>query len=113
MKKTLMCATAAAAFGVCWPHGTREGWYSRADLQYTFDGRVDHDAVASVNGKMAGDSDASELLGGDLGLGYSYDNGLRLEGVLGYRGGDLDVSTRFRATSPGHDHQSVGHGQRL
>ncbi|MFN7164915.1 MAG: outer membrane protein, partial [Hyphomonas sp.] len=101
MKKTLMCATAAAAFASAGLTAHAEGWYSRADLQYTFDGRADHDAVANANGKLAGDSDASELLGGDLGLGYGFSNGLRLEGVVGYRGGDLDVSPDISGALPG------------
>ena len=101
MKKTLMCATAAAAFASAGLPAHAEGWYSRADLQYTFDGRVDHDATGNQNGKLAGDSDASELLGAQGGFGYAYDNGLRLEGVIGYRGGDLDVSPTISGTLPG------------
>src|SRR3990167_1139547 len=101
MKKTLMCATAAAAFASAGLTAHAEGWYSRADLQYTFDGRVDHDPTTSAAGTMAGDSDASELFGGDIGLGYGYDNGLRLEGVIGYRGGDIDVATGINGTLPG------------
>jgi outer membrane protein OmpA-like peptidoglycan-associated protein/outer membrane protein W len=101
MKKTLMCATAAAAFASAGLTAQAEGWYSRADLQYTFDGRVDHDAVAAVNGKLAGNSDASELLGAGVGFGYGLDNGLRFEGAVGYRGGDLDVSDTIGGTAPG------------
>jgi OmpA-OmpF porin, OOP family len=101
MKKTLMCATAAAAFASAGLTAQAEGWYSRADLQYTFDGRVDHDALAAVNGKLSGNSDASELLGAGIGFGYGYDNGLRFEGAVGYRGGDLDVSDTIGGTAPG------------
>lgn len=101
MKKTLMCATAAAAFASAGLPAHAEGWYSRADLQYSFDGRVDHDATASQNGKLAGNSDASELLGAQGGFGYAFDNGLRFEGVVGYRGGDLTVSPTISGTLPG------------
>jgi len=101
MKKTLMCATAAAAFASAGLPAHAEGWYSRADLQYSFDGRVDHDAIADQNGKLAGNSDASELLGAQGGFGYAYDNGLRLEGVIGYRGGDLTVSPTISGALPG------------
>ncbi|HAY05201.1 MAG TPA: outer membrane beta-barrel protein, partial [Hyphomonas sp.] len=101
MKKTLMCATAAAAFASAGLTAHAEGWYSRADLQYTFDGRLDHDAKDNVNGKLAGDSDASELLGGSLGLGYGFDNGLRFEGVFGVRTGDLEVPNSISGTLPG------------
>jgi opacity protein-like surface antigen len=100
MKKTLMCATAAAAFASAGLPAHAEGWYSRADLQYSFDGRVDHDAIADQNGKLAGNSDASELLGAQGGFGYAYDNGLRLEGVIGYRGGDLTVSPTISGALP-------------
>src|SRR3990167_187770 len=101
MKKTLMCATAAAAFASAGLTAHAEGWYSRADLQYTFDGRLDHDAKVSGNGVIAGDSDVSDMLGADVGAGYAFDNGLRLEGVFGYRNGSLEVPTSIGGTPPG------------
>ena len=101
MKKTLMCATAAAAFASVGLSAHADGWYSRADLQYSFDGRLDHDAKISGNGVLANDSDTTEVVGADVGLGYSYDNGLRFEGVLGVRGGDLEVPTVIGGTLPG------------
>ena len=70
MKKTLMCATAAAAFASAGLTAHAEGWYGRTDLQYTFDGRLDHDpATEDLAGSIAGDSDASELFGLGFGLG--------------------------------------------
>jgi len=110
MKKTLMCATAAAAFASAGLTAQAEGWYGRTDLQYTFDGRLDHDpATANVNGSLGGDSDASELVGLDIGLGYGFDNGLRFETVRGRRTGDLDVSTAINGTLPGTTANASGY----
>ena len=90
MKKTLMCATAAAAFASAGMVAqAEEGWYGRADATYAFDGRLDHDPVTQdVIGSMGGNSDVEEAWGGDLGLGYGLDNGFRIEGVLGYSSGE-------------------------
>ena len=97
MKKTLMCATAAAAFATAGlaAHAD-DGWYGRADVQYGFSGELDHDPVTQdVPGSLQGSSDSDEMLGGQLGLGYNFDNGFRLEGALGYRGGELNVPSDF------------------
>ncbi len=92
MKKTLMCATAAAAFATAGLAAhAQDGWYGRADAQYGFSGKLDHDAAANSIGKLANDSAADENIGGGLGLGYGFDNGFRLEAAGGYRGGELDV----------------------
>jgi OmpA-OmpF porin, OOP family len=102
MKKTLMCATAAAAFASAgFAAHAEDGWYARTDLQYGFSGKLDHDAASNTLGKMSGDSAADENLGGDFGLGYGFDNGFRIEGVGGYRGGELDVSTAASGIIPG------------
>ena len=37
------------------------------------------------------------MLGGQFGLGYGFDNGIRLEGDLGYRSGSLTVPSAFGA----------------
>ncbi len=101
MKKTLMCATAAAAFASAGLAAhAQDGWYGRADVQYGFSGRVDHDAAANAPGKLSGDSDADQNIGGGLGLGYSFDNGFRLEAAGGYRAGDLDVSPTISGILP-------------
>ncbi|HAE28164.1 MAG TPA: cell envelope biogenesis protein OmpA, partial [Hyphomonas adhaerens] len=92
-----MCATAAAAFATAGLAAhAEEGWYARGDVQYGFSGDLDHDpAVSNVVGSLESSSDADENLGGQLGLGYAMANGVRLEGTLGYRGGDLDVPNDF------------------
>ena len=93
MNKTLMCATAAAALASAGLTAHAEGWYGRTDLQYSFDGRLDHDpAVANTRGALARDSDTTEVLGAGVGLGYGFENGLRFETALGYRTGDLKPS---------------------
>ncbi|MEO1101644.1 MAG: outer membrane beta-barrel protein, partial [Pseudomonadota bacterium] len=91
MKKTLMCATAAAALASAGLVAqAEEGWYGRADIGYGFDGTLDHDPENSVIGSLGGDSetDSTTMLG--LGLGYGYANGLRLELGLSNRSGDLE-----------------------
>ncbi|MGH1420432.1 MAG: outer membrane protein, partial [Hyphomonas sp.] len=106
MKKTLMCATAAAAFAsVGLVAHAEDGWYARADIQASFDGTMDQDAnFAHTAGGLTGDAAVDEQLGLNLGLGYGFDNGFRLEGVTGYRGGDLEpdlgVSSEIAGTFP-------------
>merc|ERR1712232_371789 len=65
-KKTLMCATAAAAFASA-------GFVAHAD----------------------------EAIGFDLGLGYGFDNGFRLEGVGGYADSELTVPAASYNGAPG------------
>ena len=49
MKKTLMCATAAAALaGTGLVAQAEDGWYGRADIGFVMDGRLDHDAESNV-----------------------------------------------------------------
>lgn len=97
-----MCATAAAAFATVGFSAHAEGWYGRSDLQYNFDGRIDHDTQTSnVLGALSGDTKASEAFGADVGLGYGFSNGLRFEGVLGYKSGDLDVTRTVSSVVPG------------
>ncbi|HAW54150.1 MAG TPA: cell envelope biogenesis protein OmpA, partial [Hyphomonas sp.] len=88
-----MCATAAAAFASAgFVAHAEDGWYARADATYGFSGQFDHDpADRDVVGTMGGTSDADETIGFDLGLGYGFDNGFRLEGVGGYGDDDLSV----------------------
>ena len=71
MKKTLMCATAAAAMASAgFVAQAEDGWYGRADVGYVFDGKLDHDAEANSLGSMGGDAEPDGLINGDLGLGY-------------------------------------------
>ena len=71
----------------------QDGWYGRADLGYTFEGTLDHDGEPLVPYSIAGTSDAdSGVYGAQVGLGYGFDNGFRLESTLGYRFGALEES---------------------
>ena len=91
MKKTLLCATAVAALSsTALVANAEEGWYGRADLGYGFGGQLDHDPAFESAGSLAGDSDVDGTYLGDLGLGFGFNNGFRLEGVVGYRSGELD-----------------------
>ncbi len=93
MKKTLLCATAAAAFATVGATAHAEdGWYARADAQFSFEGTLDQDGATDVIGTIPGKSTLNETGGAAVGMGYGFENGLRLEGVLGNRGGPLDVS---------------------
>ena len=93
MKRTLMCATAAAALASAMTvANAQDGWYGRADLGYTFEGRLDSDPPQNVPFALGGNQEVSDgLINGDIGLGYGFDNGFRLETVFGYRTGDLKV----------------------
>jgi len=102
MNKTLMCATAAAALASVGLTAHAEGWYGRTDLQYSFDGRLDHDPeVANVRGSLSGDSDVSELTGLQLGFGRALDSGLRFEATLGQRNGDVEPTSSISGPLPG------------
>ena len=92
MKKTLMCATAVAAFaGTGFVAQADDGWYGRADVGIiTNAGDLDHDAETNVPFTVAGDSKVEDGLLGGLGLGYAFDNGFRLEVAATGRKGDLD-----------------------
>jgi outer membrane protein OmpA-like peptidoglycan-associated protein len=93
MKKTLMCATAAAAFASAgFVAHAEDGWYARADATFGFDGKLDHDpAEQDVIGTMGSESDPDDMIGFDLGLGYGFDNGFRIEGVGAYGDAELSV----------------------
>ncbi|WP_158587762.1 outer membrane protein, partial [Henriciella mobilis] len=92
MKRTLMCATAAAAMASAGNVAVaQDGWYGRADLGYTFDGTLDHDAEPGSLYSLGGDSDLDGGLPGiSAGIGYGFENGFRIEGVAGWRAGSLD-----------------------
>ncbi|MEM8617641.1 MAG: outer membrane beta-barrel protein, partial [Pseudomonadota bacterium] len=93
MKKTLMCATAAAAMASAgFVAQAEEGWYGRADVGAVVDGIVDHDAPDDVLNSLGGNSEPNSMYTGGVGFGYGFDNGFRLEAGLTHRTGGLDVS---------------------
>ncbi len=83
MKKVLQGATALAAVMIASPAFATEGWYGKIDAGYGFDGSLDTDRLTTpaFGGDLALDNDWSE----DVGLGYGFSNGLRLEGELAHR----------------------------
>ncbi|MCH2457955.1 MAG: outer membrane beta-barrel protein, partial [Henriciella sp.] len=102
MKRTLMCATAAAALASAMSvANAQDGWYGRADLGYSFDGELDSDPPTNAPFALGGDQelDGDGLLGAQIGLGYGFGNGFRLESTFGYRGGDLEPSTTITGAS--------------
>ena len=105
MKKTLMCATAAAALvsvgAIANAQDDEPGWYTRADIGYTFAGNLDHDPEPGIPGSLAGDSTTDNLLGGWLGAGYDFGNDFRFEITGGYRAGDLNASSDFNGAPLG------------
>ena len=115
MKRTLMCATAAAALASAGSvANAQDGWYGRADLGYSFDGTLDHDAEPDSLYSLGGDSELDGGLAGlQLGLGYGFGNGFRLDSTLGFRGGSLEpdgvinggppVDSAIYAYDPGSD----------
>ena len=123
MKKTLMCATAAAALATVGATAQAEdGWYARADAQFSFEGTLDQDGATDVIGTIPGKTSLNETAGASVGLGYGFANGLRLEGVLGNRAGPLDCLAGTPAHGPRAGEPPVAasfragagpHGQRL
>ena len=94
MKKSFLYTAAAMALVTASLPAHADGWYARADLSLIADGTADHDTlVANVPGALAVNSESQDMWGGDIGLGYEFGDGFRIEGVLGYRSGDLDVSS--------------------
>ncbi|NQY98164.1 MAG: porin family protein, partial [Henriciella sp.] len=101
MKKTLMCATAAAALAATgFVAQAEDGWYGRADVGYVFDGLMDHDAENNVLYTLGDNSDPNDAVLYGLGLGYGFDNGFRLETAISNREGDLDVPSAINGGLP-------------
>lgn len=60
----------------------REGAYIRGDIGYSVDGEIDDEGLGTF--------DLDEDIMGDIGAGYKFGNGLRIEGEAAYRNNDLD-----------------------
>ncbi|MEL7130406.1 MAG: outer membrane beta-barrel protein, partial [Pseudomonadota bacterium] len=96
MKRTLLCATAAAAIvSVTGAANADEGWYVRADFGFSPTGNLDHDPAVDVVGTLQGDASVEENFGGWVGAGYDFGQNVRLETTFGYRAGDLDPDNGF------------------
>jgi OOP family OmpA-OmpF porin len=75
-------ALAALAAGVAQNANATEGWYGRVDGGYSIDGEVDFDTGASF--------DLDDNWMADIGVGYAFQNGFRLDGEYSYRSNELD-----------------------
>lgn len=81
LKRTAALAALLLAVGA----GTaaaEEGWYGRADVGYS---------VAGELTAFGSDYDLENDWMGDLGLGYGFQNGFRLDGELAYRNNEVDL----------------------
>jgi len=83
MKKVLQGATALAAIMIAGPAFATEGWYGKVDAGYGFDGSLDTDRLTTpaFGGDLNLDNDWME----DVGIGYGFSNGFRLEGEVAHR----------------------------
>ena len=101
MKKILQGATALAAVMIASPAFATEGWYGKIDAGYGFDGSLDTDAITTApafGGDLNLDNDWME----DVGIGYGFSNGFRLEG---------EVAHRYNSIEPGASVQPGGNTQ--
>jgi outer membrane protein OmpA-like peptidoglycan-associated protein len=83
MKKVLQGATALAAIMIAGPAFATEGWYGKVDAGYGFDGSLETDRLTTpaFGGDLGLDNDWME----DVGIGYGFSNGFRLEGEIAHR----------------------------
>lgn len=100
MKKVLQGATALAAIMIAGPAFATEGWYGKVDAGYGFDGSLESDRLTTpaFGGDLGLDNDWME----DVGIGYGFQNGFRLEG---------EVAHRYNAIEPGATVQNGGNTQ--
>jgi outer membrane protein OmpA-like peptidoglycan-associated protein len=106
MRKLLCTLTLAALMaGAASGAQAREGWYIRGDVGYSVDGEIntsfeieDEDLVASSKATgpqaliISQSFDLDDDWMGDVGAGYNYGNGFRLEGELAYRHNGIESS---------------------
>ena len=92
MKKVLQGATALAAVMMAGPAFATEGWYGKVDAGYGFDGTLETDTVTSFGGNAGLDADWME----DIGIGYGFSNGIRLEGEIAHRYNGIEGGPTFQ-----------------
>lgn len=96
MKKVLQGATALAAIMIAGPAFATEGWYGKVDAGYGFDGSLEIEdrvpALPAFGGDVGLDADWME----DIGIGYAFGNGLRLEGEVAHRYNALESGPRIQ-----------------
>lgn len=83
MKKVLQGATALAAVMIAGPAFATEGWYGKVDAGYGFDGSLETDRLTTP--AFGGELDLDNDWMADVGIGYGFSNGFRLEGEVAHR----------------------------
>jgi OmpA-OmpF porin, OOP family len=108
MKKVLQGATALAAIMVAGPAFATEGWYGKIDAGYGFDGTLETDRVTTpaFGGEGGLDADWSQ----DVGIGYAFANGFRLEGELAHRYNDIEAGPTFQEGGNVHAYTALLNG---
>lgn len=102
MKKALLCATAAATMVSAGATAyAQDGWYGVGKAGLIVDGVNDIDATTGApNGRLDVRAQPEVDPAFGLGLGYGFDNGIRIEGVAGYRNVKLEVPDTFLGLQP-------------
>lgn len=91
LKRTLALAALMGAASVPGVANATEGWYGRADVGMSIDGQLDGE-VADGNDTATFNPDLEDGWLGDVGIGYGFANGFRIEGELSYRNNSFDPS---------------------
>ena len=85
LKRTLaLAALMTGVGGMASVANATEGWYGRADVGMSIDGQLDGE-VADGNTTASFGPDLEDGWLGDVGVGYGFGNGFRIEGELSYR----------------------------
>ncbi|HRP10143.1 MAG TPA: outer membrane beta-barrel protein [Terricaulis sp.] len=84
---TKTVALAALMAGTAGVANATEGWYGRLDLGYTTGGEFDIGTDGAWN---YGSPDLEADMSQHVGLGYAFQNGLRIEGEVGHRWNEIE-----------------------
>ncbi len=81
LKRTLALAALMTGVGGLGVANATEGWYGRADVGMSIDGQLDGE-VADGNTTASFGPDLEDGWLGDVGVGYGFDNGFRIDRVF-------------------------------
>jgi len=90
LTRALTLAALMASAGSVGVANATDGWYGRADVGISIDGELDGD-VADGNTTADFGPDLEDGWIGDIGAGYGFGNGFRVEGELSYRNNQFDA----------------------
>ncbi|MEQ1811997.1 MAG: outer membrane beta-barrel protein, partial [Terricaulis sp.] len=91
LKRTLaLAALMTGVGGMASVANATEGWYGRADVGMSIDGQLDGE-VADGNTTASFGPDLEDGWLGDVGVGYGFGNGFRIEGELSYRNNQFEA----------------------